>query len=370
MPVGDGAAAETDKPRGYDIVARPLRAAEATTPHRSKTPAKYSVATPAYVSRYNIDWTYRSKTDYKFPSKYKVLKKLGKGSFSSVYLAEDVEFNRTIALKIVPKSKTRFVPQLPSMIEKELDILTRLPNHPQICQFYGYQDIPGMVAIELEFVAGKDLYKLVESKPLNESFARTIFRKTVEAVRVLEEASLYHVDIKPGNVMVDVTTGDVKVIDFGITMLSDEPVKATLEQPFAEIGSTEVALRDEYTPRSAIVWLLGSTLYQMMTGGHSPFRKFTMVPADESIHKKAYKIMPQITEEVLKLIEKKPQGIVMDKPYPLSSYAIARLDIINRRYFVDRYWSSELKDLFARIFVDEGARLSIEDVQNHAWLKL
>ena len=185
-------------------------------------------------------------------------KELGKGAFSTVYLAADTQLHKWVALKVIEKGLTRTFSQAPQMIEDEIMIYQRLPKHPAFCEYYRTLVSSGKVYIEMEPFIGEDLGTFFRETPATEEVAREIMRQIIDALIALEQEAIYDVDLKPGNILYNNRTKEIKIIDFNLVKLSKDPVRASLEQGLAEIGSIEVALQNTYRPESAVVWRLGA----------------------------------------------------------------------------------------------------------------
>ncbi|MFK8012114.1 MAG: serine/threonine protein kinase, partial [Marinicellaceae bacterium] len=152
---------------------------------------------------------------------WKILKLLGQGGMSIVYLVErnDDQIKKQAALKIIPNtiaSKTmidRFL--------RERQILSDL-NHNNIAQLYdaglSENQIPWFV---MELVQGQDILSYTEKNNLNTKQRVFLFKQVCEALSYAHSRGIIHRDIKPNNLMVN-ENGIIKLLDFGIATDRDK----------------------------------------------------------------------------------------------------------------------------------------------------
>jgi serine/threonine-protein kinase len=137
-----------------------------------------------------------------------------------VYVADDLNLNRKVALKFLPDAFAGD-PERMGRFEREAKVLASL-NHPNIAAIYGLEQAEGKRFLVLELVKGETLAQRLSkgSLPINEALA--ICRQIAEGLEAAHEKGVIHRDLKPANVMI--TEGDkVKILDFGLAKaLSDE----------------------------------------------------------------------------------------------------------------------------------------------------
>src|SRR6516165_68323 len=146
--------------------------------------------------------------------RYKVLSKLGSGGMADVFLAEDEQLSRKVALKLL---LDRFAadPDFVERFRREAQAAASL-QHPNVVSVYdrgGYDD---MYYIAMEYLPGRSLKQLIrEEAPLDPVRAIDIAIQILKAARFAHRHGVVHRDLKPHNVIVD-EAGHVKVTDFGI----------------------------------------------------------------------------------------------------------------------------------------------------------
>jgi serine/threonine protein kinase/tetratricopeptide (TPR) repeat protein len=215
-------------------------------------------------------------------SHFKITAKLGEGGFGVVYLAEDTNLHRPVALKVLsasglarPDTRARFM--------REARTAAAL-NHPNICTIYEVDEVDGQPFIAMELIEGQGLdARLVAGEPLAVAEVTRIALRIARAMSAAHAAGIVHRDLKPANVMMT-PDGGVKVLDFGLAKplatlndddVSDQTITAEMTKSGTILGtvsymSPEQAEGKVVDSRSD-VFSFGILLYQMTTG-ELPFR--------------------------------------------------------------------------------------------------
>jgi len=144
---------------------------------------------------------------------YVVLAEVGKGSWGTVYLAQDPRLSRHIAIKVLNEDLRRD-PEVVSRFRREAEHLSRL-NHPNIATLYTFDESDAGPYIAMEYVPGPTVAEAVEEGPLPLDAVLRIGRDVSEAVAVAHRQGIIHRDLKPANVKVP-EDGQARVLDFGI----------------------------------------------------------------------------------------------------------------------------------------------------------
>ena len=218
-----------------------------------------------------------------FLGKYKLLRLLGKGGMSSVYLAEHVLMRRRCAIKVLPAKRVNDASYL-GRFHREAQAVAAL-DHPNIVRAYDVDcEADSRMEIHflvMEYVDGKSLLEIVmDDGPLRPVEAAEIMRQAAMGLHHAHAAGLVHRDIKPGNLLVD-THGIVKLLDLGLarffekdeeslTIQHDEKVLGT-----ADYLAPEQAIDSHSVDARADIYSLGCTLYFSLTG-HPPFTEGTL----------------------------------------------------------------------------------------------
>ncbi|MGE0478830.1 MAG: tetratricopeptide repeat protein [Phycisphaerae bacterium] len=208
---------------------------------------------------------------------YRVLRQLGAGGFGVVYLAEQENPSRLVAVKVLRPvlgggdGARRF--------EYEAQILARL-QHPGIAQVIsaGVTEHGGarQPYFALEYVRGPSLMKYVEGAAdgaaLDTDARLRVFLKVCQAVQYAHQNGVIHRDLKPENILVD-PHGQPKVVDFGVARVTSTEHEATLRTGAGELLGTLGYMSPEQLsgdPRRVDtrcdVYALGVVLFQLLTG--------------------------------------------------------------------------------------------------------
>ena len=201
---------------------------------------------------------------------YRVLRRLGAGGSSVVYLAEEEGdgFRRQVAVKLLAGVPGAY---LGRRFAAETRILAGL-EHPGIARFHTAGRAAGGTAyLVLEYVEGSDLLTHCRERraPLAERLR--IFLAVLEAVEAAHRSLVVHRDLKPGNILVS-PEGRPKLLDFGIAALLDpsdgvaRSETATLLRTFTPAYASPEQLRGERVTTASDVYSLGVVLYELLSG--------------------------------------------------------------------------------------------------------
>ena len=204
-------------------------------------------------------------------SHYRILEKLDEGGMGVVYVAEDTQLGRRVALKFLPADLTQDL-DARERFKREARAASSL-DHASICTIYEVDETAdGQLYIAMAFYDGETLKTRLAEGPLEIEQAVDIARQVASGLARAHEHKIVHRDIKPANLMIT-GHGEAKILDFGIAKLTGE---AGLTRTGASIGTLaymapEQADASEVGP-GADLWALGVVLYEMIAG-RSPFAR-------------------------------------------------------------------------------------------------
>ncbi len=244
-------------------------------------------------------------------SHYKILRPLGKGGMGEVYLAEDMNLGRSVALKILPVE----VAQDPERRRRFLQEAraAAVLAHPGICVIHEVGEAEeGLLFIAMELIEGETLHRRLQRGPLP---IREVVETAIAIADALAEAhgrGIVHRDIKPPNIMIT-TRGQVKVLDFGLAKIfhSEDPKELptqTATEPGIAIGtvqymSPEQALGKKIDARSDL-FSFGVVICEMATA-KSPFSGDSAIQIlDKILHSEADLGAIANQPELLRIIRK------------------------------------------------------------------
>ena len=203
--------------------------------------------------------------DTLFDGRYLITRKLGSGGMANVYLAQDQELGRRVAIKILDDrhaSDEQFVERFRREAQNAAGL-----SHPNIVSIYDRGESEGTYYIAMEYVEGRTLKELIVARgPSPIGIAIDYTRQILSALRFAHRNGIVHRDIKPHNVIVD-GDGRVKVMDFGIARAgaASQMTEAGSIIGTAQYLSPEQA-RGAPVDQTSDLYSTGIVLYELLTG--------------------------------------------------------------------------------------------------------
>jgi len=198
-----------------------------------------------------------------FANRYRVTRKLGGGGMADVYLAEDQELGRRVAVKILHERYAND-DQFVERFRREATHAAGL-SHPNIVSIFDRGETNGSYFIVMEYVEGRTLKELIRSRgpcPIPVAIAYT--RQILSGLRYAHRNGVVHRDIKPHNVIVD-PEGVVKVTDFGIARAG----ASQMTEEGAIIGTAQYLspeqARGAPVDQTSDLYSTGIVLYELLT---------------------------------------------------------------------------------------------------------
>lgn len=203
-------------------------------------------------------------------SHYKISDKLGEGGMGVVYKAEDINLERSVALKFLPphlsnqeEDKKRFIREA-----KAASVL----EHNNICTIHEISEAEdGQLFIVMSYLEGKTLREKIDTAPLKVEEAVDISIQIAEGLKFAHSKGIIHRDIKPANIMLT-TDGTVKIMDFGLAKTGSS---TKLTQMGTTLGTFSYMSPEQSQGREvdqrADIWSLGASLFELLTG-QLPFK--------------------------------------------------------------------------------------------------
>lgn len=236
--------------------------------------------------------------------KFPVLKALGAGAMGEVFLCQQPELERPVAIKIM-----RGVHAPTDRFQREARNAARL-IHPSIVRVYDVGWLDQGPFLVMEYVPGPTLAELIGTSFLTLGTSLRILWHVADALSSAHELGIVHRDVKPSNILLDLT-GRPRVADFGLakSLISD----ATLSGTFDLVGTPRymspeqvLGANDDLDQRSDL-FSLGCVMYEMLSG-MSPFDGPTVMSilrriTDEDPEPLS-RLAPHVPEDVVAICER------------------------------------------------------------------
>ncbi|HEY6835032.1 MAG TPA: Stk1 family PASTA domain-containing Ser/Thr kinase [Gaiellaceae bacterium] len=200
-----------------------------------------------------------------FDGRYRIERKLGTGGMADVYLAEDQELGRRVAIKIL-NDRHAADDQFVERFRREASNAAGL-SHPNIVSVYDRGTAEGTYYIAMEYLDGRSLKELIVGRgPAPVKTAVEYARQILAAVGFAHRHGIVHRDIKPHNVLVAGDEGRLKVTDFGIARSgASQMTEVGSIIGTAQYLSPEQA-RGAPVDQTSDLYSVGVVLYELLTG--------------------------------------------------------------------------------------------------------
>ena len=270
---------------------------------------------------------------------YRIEKYLSSGGFGNTYIATNTEFNEKVAVKEFFKREINhrednqttvgvshagdepLFEELLAKFKKEARRIRQLHNE-HIVGVHDLFEENGTAYYVMDYIDGESLEELMKrtGEPLSEAEVRNVLSQVLDALKVVHQAGLWHLDLKPANIMID-KAGHIKLIDFGSSKQLDV-------QQGGATALTRQTFTNGYAPREQMeenfskygpwtdIYALGATLYALLTNKRPPLP--SDIDDDESADKhEALPFPADVSTEMRQLIlrmmntnrSKRPQSI-------------------------------------------------------------
>ena len=199
-----------------------------------------------------------------FGNRYRVLREVGSGGMAQVYLAEDKNEKKLVALKVLYPQFGEDLSYV-QRFKREAKLANSL-NNPHIVRVLDYGADRDMYYLVMEYISGRDVRDVLDERgPFSWREALETIDQLCSALQHASEHGVVHRDIKPQNLMID-ESGLLKVLDFGIARIDALPSltqSGFVGSPY--YVSPEQAMGEEVDIRSDI-YSSGIVLYELLSG--------------------------------------------------------------------------------------------------------
>ena len=296
---------------------------------------------------------------------YKIESYLSSGGFGNTYLAKNIEFDETYAIKeffvkgvcqrdgnsttisVSNAENTNSFEQQREKFKKEARRLRSLSN-PHIVKVYDLFEENGTAYYVMDYVDGENLSARLKrtNAPLAESEVRNYLNQILDGLEAIHNKGMFHLDIKPANIMVD-SHDVVKLIDFGASKQQSTVGGATM--------STGISYTNGYAPSEQMAqsydkfgpwtdfYALGATMYKLLTNQDPP--SVSDLSEDETEDKHLALPMPNVSGEMKKLVAWMMQVNRLKRPKNVGEIKCWKIkEIVNMEHKLNSSESSKVLD--------------------------
>ncbi|MEE8405093.1 MAG: serine/threonine-protein kinase [candidate division Zixibacteria bacterium] len=248
-------------------------------------------------------------------SHYNIIRKLGAGGMGSVYLAEDQDLPRRVALKFLPPEYTKDK-TLKERFFREARATAAL-EHPNIITIFEAREFEGQPFIAMQYINGPTIGELIDERgKIDIAESVSIITKVLDTLEDTHKNGISHRDIKPSNVMLK-DGKFVRVIDFGIAKAQTDPQLTAVGTAFgtpAYMAPEQFSAQPDANNALFDIYATGVTFYYMLCGrlpfeANNPYQirddKMSKIPAKPSEHTPS--ISPELDRVILKSLARKPE---------------------------------------------------------------
>jgi predicted Ser/Thr protein kinase len=268
--------------------------------------------------------------------RYRIERCLGRGAMGDVYLAQDTQLDRPVALKI-PRFTDDSDSELIERFYREARAAATV-RHPNLCPVHDAGEIDGVHYLSMTYIEGRPLYDvLAENGCPSQRDAVAIVLKLAKALDAAHSSGVIHRDLKPANIMIDAHQEPI-LMDFGLARRTNKD-DSRLTQSGLVMGSPaymspeQVEADIEKIGPACDIYSLGIIFYELLTGT-VPFRGsiasvmgqiITVAPRRPSALKP--NVEPTLEAICLKMIAKRPEdrfGSMREVAAALDAYLSGR----------------------------------------------
>ena len=253
-----------------------------------------------------------------FGDRYEILGTLGKGGMGVVYRARDRQLDEVVALKLLRPEVLQADPTLLDRFKREIKLARKI-THRNVLRTHDFGEASGVPYISMEFLAGvtlKDLIKNRGALPLGVGLS--IAKQMCHGLGAAHDQGVVHRDIKPQNMLILPETGELKIMDFGISRRTEvEPGTSGLTTAGTVMGTPDYMPPEQAQGKPADfradIYSLAVVFFETFTGklpfrGENPMAVVVAhiqqpVPKPRSVNPK---LSPELEALILKGLAKDP----------------------------------------------------------------
>jgi serine/threonine-protein kinase len=247
-----------------------------------------------------------------FGDRYEILGTLGKGGMGVVYRARDRQLDEVVALKLLRPEALATDPTLLDRFKQEIKLARRI-THRNVLRTHDFGETGGVPFISMEYLEGVTLKDLVRNRgalPLGVGLG--VAKQMCHGLGAAHETGVVHRDIKPQNMLILPESGELKIMDFGISRVSSvEPGTSGLTTAGTVMGTPDYMPPEQAQGKPADfrsdLYSLAVVFFETFTGklpfkGENPMA--VVVAHIQQLPPKPRSVNPKLTPELEALILK------------------------------------------------------------------
>jgi serine/threonine-protein kinase len=247
-----------------------------------------------------------------FGDRYEILGTLGKGGMGVVYRARDRQLDEVVALKLLRPEALATDPTLLDRFKQEIKLARRI-THRNVLRTHDFGETGGVPFISMEYLEGVTLKDLVRNRgalPLGVGLG--VAKQMCHGLGAAHETGVVHRDIKPQNMLILPESGELKIMDFGISRVSSvEPGTSGLTTAGTVMGTPDYMPPEQAQGKPADfrsdLYSLAVVFFETFTGklpfkGENPMA--VVVAHIQQLPPKPRSVNPKLSPELEALILK------------------------------------------------------------------
>lgn len=241
--------------------------------------------------------------------RYEIEREIGRGAMGVVYLGKDPRIARTVAIKTLSYQvfEDKELADLKARFFREAEAAGRL-NHPAIVTVYDVGEETDLAYIAMDYAQGcplSDFGRAGRLLPL--ATVLEIVARVADALEYAHARKIVHRDIKPGNIIYNPDSGEVKITDFGIAKIADDSRTRTGSVMGSPLYMSPEQLKGQKVSGASDIYSLGVTLYRLVSG-ETPYQGDTLANLTYQILNRRPRSVreynPELSNGVVRLINK------------------------------------------------------------------
>lgn len=197
-------------------------------------------------------------------SHYTIISKIGAGGMGEVYLAEDTNLKRKVALKLLPEHLSND-DSMRARFTREAQAAAKL-DHSHIVQIHEVSEFKGRPFFAMAYVEGNSLRKIIKDGKMSIEQAIDYVKQICEGLNKAHESGIVHRDIKPANIIID-KDNKVRILDFGLATISGEEKLTKTGSTLGTAGyMSPEQIEGKQVDHRSDLFSVGVIFYEMLTG--------------------------------------------------------------------------------------------------------